>query len=432
MSEFKYVSRKEKKAMTMEELAEYHCNRRKYEYAKKIPIKGITWRKFANILVVGALKIDRLVNREKITILKEQKRPVIYACTHIGGSDAERLVEAIGKPCYLFFGDPAPMYKDPTVNKLVFLKGSIDLETKDKEDRMIAFERGKELLSRGGNLLICPEGAWNVFENLPVMKLYPGTAQMAIEAGADIIPIAIEQFDNEFVIKFGQKIVTTKDMDYKILTTHLRDVLATLKYTIWETKPMQIRPKTQKRMLWENVSVSKRVTLQREYSEEYRQSIIDKRTGYSVLSDIYKDMYQVPGETTADELIATIQDRLALLRNLKYELQNVDRFEHEVLTELANLKSLTLNTLEYYSVILKIQEIFNQIGEKLTKIESIIVILKDERDKDQKDDEIDTIFCNQMEELQKRTCIFLKQIDDFDDFIKSVGDNDTGRCLSLK
>lgn len=413
MSEFKYVSRKEKKAMTMEELAEYQCNRRKYEYAKKIPIKGITWRKFANVLVVGALKIDRLVNREKITILKEQKRPVIYACTHIGGSDAERLVEAIGKPCYLFFGDPAPMYKDPTVNKLVFLKGSIDLETKDKEDRMIAFERGKELLSRGGSLLICPEGAWNVFENLPVMKLYSGTAQMAIEAGADIIPVAIEQFDKEFVIKIGQKIVTTKDMDYKILTTHLRDVLATLKYSIWETKPMQIRPKTPKIMLWDNVSVSKRVTLQREYSEVYRQSIIDKRTGYSVLSDIYKDMYHVPGETTADELIATIQDRLTLLRELKYELQRVDELLVDASGKIENLSAILSahESFDYFAS--KVQKIFDTIGDKLTKIEAIIAILKDERDKDLKEDELDPLFYNQLCELNKRRNSLLAQIDDF-------------------
>lgn len=42
--------------------------------------------------------------------------------------------------------------------------------------------------------MIFPEGAWNISENLLVMKLYTGAAEMAIRTGADIVPIAIEQF----------------------------------------------------------------------------------------------------------------------------------------------------------------------------------------------------------------------------------------------
>lgn len=49
-----------------------------------------------------------------------------------------------------------------------------------------------------------PEGACNITPNLPVMKLYDGTASMALETGADIIPIRIEQYDNDFFVCIGE------------------------------------------------------------------------------------------------------------------------------------------------------------------------------------------------------------------------------------
>ena len=320
MEEFQYKTRKEQNAMSMEELGEYKKAQRKYEYQNGIPLKGIKMRKMVHPVVVGALKLDRITSHQKISLIKKKKRPVIFACTHIGGSDVERIVEALGTPAYLFFGDPAPMYKDPTINTLVFLKGSIDLETNDREDRNIAFERAKELLSKGGNLTIFPEGAWNVFEHLPVMKIFPGATKMAIEAGADIVPVAIEQYDDEFIINVGNKIVTTADMDYKFLNDYLRDVLAELKYNIWETQPKLVLKPTTNQMVWEGVSVSEQVMLQKKYDEQYRQGIIDKRPGYGTLEEVYKAMYRDPSDTTADEIIAEIQTRIDFLKDKRREL----------------------------------------------------------------------------------------------------------------
>lgn len=413
MSEFKYVSRKEKKAMTMEQLAQYHCERRKYEYKNNIPVKGILWRKFAHPLVVGALKLDRILSHQKTTKMNSEKRPTIYVCTHIGGSDVERIIEALNRSGFLFFGDPGPMYKDPATHALAFLKGTVELETKDKEDRHISFDRALEVLTHGGDLMIFPEGAWNPFENLPVMKTYEGAARLGIASRANILPLAIEQYGDEFIFNKGEIIRAYDDMDVKMLNRLIRDTLATLKYEIWQTQPKLHLPLMNNAMTWEGVSVSKKVSLQREYDEIFRQSIIDRRSEYGSLDDVYSTMFIDPNETTADNLIATVQDRLTLLRELKYELQRVDELLVEASGKIENLSAFLFarESFDYFAS--KVQKIFDTIGDKLTKIEAIIAILKDERDKDLKEDELDPLFYSQLCELSKRRNSLLAQIDDF-------------------
>ena len=80
------------------------------------------------------------------------------------------------------------------------------------EDRGIAKKRSIELLEKGGNLLIYPEGAWNISPNLPVMKLYKGAVNIAVKTKADLIPIAIEQVENHFYVSIGKNIITS-DME---------------------------------------------------------------------------------------------------------------------------------------------------------------------------------------------------------------------------
>ena len=100
------------------------------------------------------------------------------------------ILSAIGDHAYLFWGSPKDNYKN-IVGVLLGLNGTIICETLHKEDRHISKETSVRWLSQGGNLLIFPEGAWNVLENPPVMPLYTGTAEMALRSGAEIIPLAI-------------------------------------------------------------------------------------------------------------------------------------------------------------------------------------------------------------------------------------------------
>ena len=233
----------QKRKMAIEELVEYECELRKLKYNNGDKLKGINLRKKIHCLVSMILKIDQLLSKEKIVILNdkhntESNRSRIYACTHIGGNDIQRSFQVIKEPAYLMLGDPGILYKMLIYQGLI-MNGVIPLETPDKEDRKIAYNRALELLENGGNLLIYPEGAWNVTPNLVVMKLFNGTVRMAKETNSEIIPIAIEQYNETFYFNIGKNYTIDKDTSKSVeeLRDDLREKLATLKWEIMEREP---------------------------------------------------------------------------------------------------------------------------------------------------------------------------------------------------
>lgn len=176
-------------------------------------------------------------------MLGEKKRyrgQYIFACTHIAENDLENIYETIGRGCWWFVGDPGFMYRDIS-GLLVWLNGCIFCDLPHRDDCHIAFNRSVELLRRGESLMIFPEGARNGSENLPVMKLFYGAARMAMQTGIKIVPVAIEQYDKDFIIKFGKTIHPDNFDDEQALISFLRDSLAGLKWDIWESRGLYNR-----------------------------------------------------------------------------------------------------------------------------------------------------------------------------------------------
>ena len=267
--------------MAMDEIIEYYKKLRLYEYVYGVPIDGILFRKVIHPLLLTAIKADRIRSGEKIEVIGDARvktnRPKIFACTHIGGHDIERVFEGIKTHAYLFLGDPKEAYLDFN-RHILNLNGVIQLETDDSLDRHIAYLRAVELLKKHGNLLIFPEGAWNLTDELLVLKLFPGTARMANEAQADIIPVAIEQYDNKFFINIGKNISydPNKSPNIDLVTEELRDAMAALKLEIF----------------YKHDSIP-RSSIPENYREEFLKTIID-RCDYDfsleeMLDDVYKD-----------------------------------------------------------------------------------------------------------------------------------------------
>lgn len=233
--------------MPIEDLVIYYAGRRKAQFAEGKKLSGIVFRKRIYPLVKLILKIDQLASGEKIVVLRDLHTmkpnvPTIYACTHIGGNDIQRTFQAINNPAYLMLGDPGILYRMPIYQGLK-LNGVIPLETSDREDRKIAYTRAIELLNSGGNLLIYPEGAWNVSPNLVVMKTFTGTVRMAQETGAEIVPIALEQYGKTFYFNVGKNYCIPKNSPKSAdeLNADLRDTLATLKWEIMEQQGVLCR-----------------------------------------------------------------------------------------------------------------------------------------------------------------------------------------------
>lgn len=228
--------------MPLPELEAYYREQRATNFHNGEPLRGIVFRKRIHNLIHMYIAADSFFAKRKLTIIGDRrirtKRPVIYTYTHIGRYDIEMAMQTIHNPAYIFFGDPGYVYKSFDYVAL-WLNGVIFLDTGHKEDRYIGKETCVKLLKQGGNVVMCPEGAWNITENQIVMPLYTGAAEMAIRAGAEIVPIAIEQYGKHFYANVGENISPdgyTLEQKQE-LTDLLRDTLCTLKWDIWTQFP---------------------------------------------------------------------------------------------------------------------------------------------------------------------------------------------------
>lgn len=177
------------------------------------------------------------VNGKRVDVQKG--KTVIYAISHIGKFDYEMLVEACDIFAYPFAGDWELMYA--TVDDY-FLRanGVLWVDTADKKDRKDSFLCMVKLLKQGVPMMIFPEGIWNLTENLPMMKLFPGVVQAAKECNVPIVPIAIEQRGKHFFLNVGDELIFTSAEEVHAVQI-LRDTLATLKWEIWERLPREKR-----------------------------------------------------------------------------------------------------------------------------------------------------------------------------------------------
>lgn len=255
-------------------------------------------------LLLPCVKMLRILRRQKLFLISDKRttnneKSVIYACTHIGGYDVECLFEAIKSPCFLFLGDPRELYVNLD-GLMLYLNGVICLDSYDKEDRHIAKQTAISLLQQGGNLMIYPEGAWNIFDNQPVMGLFMGTAEIAIAAKAEIVPVAIERYDNNYYVSIGKNICCA---DYMIeekvyLTEFLRNELASLK---WE--------------IWESIGITARTTISDGCKRLFLDEIFTGKDTSYTLKDVTDTMYK-------DKKLTSPREAFAYLLDLKPNRQN--------------------------------------------------------------------------------------------------------------
>lgn len=307
MDKFKKKNLLEKRKMAIEELVKYYAEYRIYCYNKGDKLKGIEMRKRLHPIIDLILKIDQVLSKEEIVVISNKSivkpnESKIFACTHIGGNDIQRTFQVINEPAYLMLGDPGILYKMPIYYGLK-LNGVIPLETKNKQDRKIAYNRAIELLNNGGNLLIYPEGAWNVTPNEMVMKIFTGTVRMAKETGVDIIPIAVEQYDNVFYFNVGKNYSIDKNTNLSLteLNEDLRDKLATLKWEIMETQPKLDRAKVTD-----------------DYLDIFQSEIVNRcNYGYGFsLEDAISESFHDKNITKPEEAFAHLQE-------IEYDINNV-------------------------------------------------------------------------------------------------------------
>lgn len=236
--------------------------------------KGIetsSHRKILRPILRIILYVQRALNGFHVQCLNSielnKNEPVIIAVTHIGKWDFEIVNEQIKEPFWILAADYIHMNKG--FNKLfLHANGIVFVDETDRLDKKVTKQILIKLIEQGQNIMMFPEGTWNISENELIYDIAFGTADIAIQTNRKVLPIAVEQYGKNFVIKAGEKL-DFKHCNKMEATMQLRDSLATLR---WE--------------IWENHGIERRTMLNSDYWKNFVQSRRDEWSGYSVSEQI--------------------------------------------------------------------------------------------------------------------------------------------------
>lgn len=263
-----------RRKMSISELNSYYKAKRNWQYHHSEKIQGIRIRTWYHGALIAMLKLSRKVNHQKLQILSDRRRktekPIIYACTHIGFSDVAMAFESIRDACWILMGNPSSLFRTFHFH-LLNINGAVYIDAFDDDDRRIAKGTCIRLLEQGGSLLIFPEGAWNITPHQVVMPLFSGAVDMALETGAEIVPIGMEQYGRTFMVNIGENIdVCGMGKDRAELVLELRDCLCTLRWEIWAKRPVESRER-----LPENYRESFCKRILEEAGDGYSQELVE-------------------------------------------------------------------------------------------------------------------------------------------------------------
>lgn len=279
----------QRRRLSLEQLVLYYRAERKYNYETDQPVKGIKFRKRVHWLFVEGVKLDKLFSKRKVCLVRDERcntdSPRIYAVSHVGRWDIESCAEVSNDDAFFVWGDPDEGYRKPDA-LFLNINGVVCVDTDAPEDRHICKETCIKILKSGGNIWIYPEGAWNITPNLLIQKLFTGAVEMAIESGAEIIPVAIDADGKDYSVILGHNISykgVTPDQKYR-KTDELRDMMCTMEWELIERK-----------------GIVPRASLPEDMAQRYEDSIMRyTENGYTV-DVIKRSRFHAKNETSRED-----------------------------------------------------------------------------------------------------------------------------------
>ena len=230
---------------------EYMQRRKIYEQSTCYKLSHKT-RKMIHPLLWFLIKCKNRISGFKIICINSKipktQQPIIFSITHIGKHDIEICSEILKRHYYLLSGNFENVH-GTSDGLFIELNGIVYLNKYDKEDKKRSKERCVDILKNGGNIMWYPEGIWNLSPNQPVLPIPYGIIEVALRANAVILPVAIEQYEKEFIVNVGKFFNVheyikrfSDETDLKLAAIRdLRDAMATLKYEIWSSLPVNNR-----------------------------------------------------------------------------------------------------------------------------------------------------------------------------------------------
>ncbi|MFI3250012.1 MAG: lysophospholipid acyltransferase family protein [Eubacteriales bacterium] len=189
---------------------------------------------------------------DSIEKVQKGSKGKIYAITHRQSEDiifAPKLVQGGG---YFVLGNKY-LFLDTTNGFAAWVHGAIFLDRKDKENRKATYNKMKFVLENGGNIIIYPEGYFNIVddgqpdanhnaddhnsESWLIQDFNIGLFRLAKEVGCDLIPTVLhydEMNGLHCYAKVGQAFSVDKEDDLFEKKQELLDIMQGMYYELME------------------------------------------------------------------------------------------------------------------------------------------------------------------------------------------------------
>lgn len=271
----KFLSYEEEKNLTNSELLEYYKKIQK-EFNKPILNPADKGRQIFHPIYKNIVKSMRnfdLTIDGKIELLKNQ--PAIFVVNHSNSHDFPIAAEIIKRHFYILADFTM---KKTWVNIPNELNGVIYVDRLNKKSKLEAKEQMIKLLLNGKNVLLFPEGTWNLTPSKPLLPLNWGAIDLAKITNCPIVPIVIDYRYNESTnklecnSKIGKPIYMHYYSDKQQELYKLEEIMATLKWSIWEKLGEEKRDKID--IDYHNKYVNFCLNEYKNFDLEYENSVI--------------------------------------------------------------------------------------------------------------------------------------------------------------
>ena len=247
------------------------------------------------VLLQGVKMFDKvqihIVNNGSIL---DSSTPLIFVVNHSNGHDFPVSARVIKKHFYILAD--YTMKKDIVVNILNRLNGCVYVDRKNPESKKQSKITLVKHLKQGHNILLFPEGTWNLHPSKILLPLNWGCIDLSKETNAPIVPITILYRENSAYVNIGEIFLPTQDKKTEIEA--LEERMSTL---LWESM-CQFKP-------------IERCSLQENYSEIFIKEQLDT----------YKNL-DLEYETSVIRSIGNNENLFAHLDNINPTLQNAFLF----------------------------------------------------------------------------------------------------------
>lgn len=253
-------------------------------------------RKTLHPLIVSVLPLARNFKLTAFSVVPlTNSEPAIYVSNHSNVHDFPVAAEILKKQFYVL-ADDEPRGKLAGLGFEV--NGVVWVNRFNRVSRKKAFGEMLKTLEEGKNLLIYPEGTWNLSDCLPMLPLPWGVIQLAQKTGCPIIPITLEYPDmKNCYYSIGNEMYFSADESKLDAINRLRDTMASMRWEFWASNGIYSRSHVSS--LDKDAYVKNRIEEYPVFDYELEQTMIFN-AGQTSPRDVYAHLSKIePRQNTA-------------------------------------------------------------------------------------------------------------------------------------